>query len=192
MTAATSVTRPFSNRSSRRFPLRWLVFAPLVTAPLALAAQGDPVTTATREAAKDMSKNLLAAAEAMPAAKYGFKPTAGQMTFGELIAHIQDDNRITCASIAGSAPAAAVPLKPTEPKEKLVQALKRSFSACDSALAQLADAKMGDSVTWYGQKASRASAALGLLMDWSDHYSQQAGYLRLNGVLPPTARKGGM
>jgi len=24
--------------------------------------------------------------------------------------------------------------------------------------------------------------------DWADHYSQEANYLRLNGVLPPTAR----
>jgi len=25
--------------------------------------------------------------------------------------------------------------------------------------------------------------------DWADHYSQQAVYLRLNGQLPPTAKK---
>jgi hypothetical protein len=25
--------------------------------------------------------------------------------------------------------------------------------------------------------------------DWADHYSQMAIYLRLNGVLPPTARR---
>jgi hypothetical protein len=25
--------------------------------------------------------------------------------------------------------------------------------------------------------------------DWADHYSQQAIYLRLNGLLPPTAKK---
>jgi hypothetical protein len=24
--------------------------------------------------------------------------------------------------------------------------------------------------------------------DWADHYSQLANYLRLNGILPPTAR----
>jgi hypothetical protein len=25
--------------------------------------------------------------------------------------------------------------------------------------------------------------------DWADHYSQLANYMRLNGLLPPTARK---
>jgi len=27
--------------------------------------------------------------------------------------------------------------------------------------------------------------------DWEDHYSQMAIYLRLNGLLPPTAKKAG-
>jgi hypothetical protein len=26
-------------------------------------------------------------------------------------------------------------------------------------------------------------------VDWADHYSQSAIYLRLNGLLPPTAKK---
>ncbi len=45
----------------------------------------------------------------MPAGKYGFKPTPAQRTFGELIVHIEGDNRITCAAISGAAP-------PAEPK----------------------------------------------------------------------------
>jgi hypothetical protein len=32
-------------------------------------------------------------------------------------------------------------------------------------------------------------AFIGLIADWADHYGQQAIYLRLNGVLPPTARE---
>jgi hypothetical protein len=31
-------------------------------------------------------------------------------------------------------------------------------------------------------------ALVGLVDDWSDHYSQLAMYLRLNGILPPTAK----
>jgi hypothetical protein len=30
---------------------------------------------------------------------------------------------------------------------------------------------------------------VGLVTDCANHYSQQAIYLRLNGVLPPTAKK---
>jgi hypothetical protein len=36
---------------------------------------------------------------------------------------------------------------------------------------------------------SRAETMFITTGDWADHYSQVAIYLRLNGVLPPTAKK---
>ena len=164
-----------------------LAFACVVT-PAALLAQGNPVSNAVRELAREKSKNLLAAAEAMPADKYGFKPTPAQISFGELIAHIQGDNRTTCAAIGGATPAVEAKPAPTDGKEKLVPALQRSLAFCDAALARVTDAKLGDLVSYYGHNASRAVAFIGLIADWADHYGQQAIYLRLNGVLPPTAR----
>ncbi len=74
----------------------------------------------------------------------------------------------------------------------LVTALQRSLAFCDGALAQVTDARLGEMVSYYGHSAPRAAAVLGLVVDWSDHYGQQAVYLRLNGVLPPSARQGGM
>ncbi len=70
----------------------------------------------------------------------------------------------------------------------LVAALRRSLVFCDSALASVSDAQLGDSVSWYGDRVPRARALVGLAQDWSDHYAQLAIYLRLNGVVPPTAR----
>lgn len=172
--------------------LSGLALLSLAASPVALAAQGNPVSNAAREIARANGRNLLAAAQAMPADKYGFKPTPAQMTFGELIAHIVDDSQITCTAIGGIAPAAAAKLAPTDPKEKLVAALQTSIAFCTAALAKTTDAQMGAMVSYYGQNSPRASAVLGLVDDWADHYSQQAIYLRLNGILPPTARQGGM
>ena len=163
-----------------------VVFASVVT-PLSLLAQGNPVSHAVRELAREKGKNLLAAAEAMPADKYGFKPTPAQMTFGELIIHIQGDNRTTCAAIGGAKPAVEAKLAPSDGKTKLVPALQRSLAFCDAALAPVTDATLGDLVSYYGHNAPRVDAFIGLVMDWADHYGQQAIYLRLNGVLPPTA-----
>jgi len=51
------------------------------------------------------------------------------------------------------------------------------------------------SLTYEGKtyKRVRAGMVLGHAMDLADHYSQLANYMRLNGMLPPTAlpRKGG-
>lgn len=166
-----------------------LVGLVLVVASDPASAQAPPVSSAIRNFAERSARNLLAAAQAMPADKYRFRPTKAQMTFAELIAHIQHDNRTTCSALSGIKPAAEANLSPTDPKEKLVAALQRSLTFCNSALTRLSDANLGDPVSWYGDKTTRVTAAIGLLTDWADHYGQQAIYLRLNGVLPPTARK---
>jgi len=40
-----------------------------------------------------------------------------------------------------------------------------------------------------GRTMSRAAVETLTVGDWADHYSQTAIYLRLTGVLPPTAKK---
>jgi uncharacterized damage-inducible protein DinB len=169
---------------------RSLILLLVVAAPASLAAQGNPVSDAVRESAGDGGKHLLAAAEAMPADRYGYKPTAAQMTFGELVAHIGHDNRITCGAIGGATADGDSALAPTAAKTALVAALRRSLAVCDAALARANDAGLGEVVTYYGQRATRAAAMIGLVTDWANHYGQEAMYLRLNGVLPPTARGG--
>ena len=68
-------------------------------------------------------------------------------------------------------------------------AIRASFVYCDSALARVDETKLADQIPFYGGRmASRFQALLSLSMDWADHYSQQAMYLRLNGLLPPSAR----
>ena len=169
--------------------LSTLFIAAVVASPL--AAQGNPVSTAVQRMGRGHAKNLLAAAQAMPADKYNFKPTPAQMTFGEVIAHIADDNGITCGAIGGKK-LDAPKVSGTDGKDKLVAALQASLTFCNAALAGLADAKLGETVSWYGSSTTRAMAAVGLIDDWSDHYAMQAIYLRLNGVLPPSAQQGGM
>jgi hypothetical protein len=78
----------------------------------------------------------------------------------------------------------------TDSKDKLVDALKTSFEYCNSAVAKADDAKLGDTVELYGGKQGpRAFVFFALTNDWADHYSAAAMYLRLNGLLPPTAKK---
>src|SRR6266436_6468263 len=132
----------------RAFP-SFAVLALAVT-PVIITAQTNPVSNTARELARETSTNLLAAAQAMPADKYGFKPTPAQRTFGELIVHIEGDNRITCAAISGATPDAEPKLSAADPKEKLVAALQRSLAFCDAALAQVTDARLGEMVSYYG------------------------------------------
>ena len=69
--------------------------------------------------------------------------------------------------------------------------LKESFAFCQRALEQLNDANIGEqtSMTFNNntRTVTRAAMALGHALDMADHYSQIANYMRLNGMLPPTA-----
>ena len=51
------------------------------------------------------------------------------------------------------------------------------------------DTKLADPVSMFGMNTNRAMAVLITVADWSDHYSQEANYLRLNNILPPTAQR---
>jgi uncharacterized damage-inducible protein DinB len=157
----------------------------------ASAAQGGaPVSDALRADAARAAKNLVAAAEEMPADKYGYKPTPAQMSVGDIVAHLSGGNEFLCSSISGvAAPKRAEPAKGAS-KDKLIARLKESFQFCDAALAKLDDSSLGAEVPWFEGKATRAKVILAASADWADHYSQLANYLRLNGLLPPTAKKG--
>jgi hypothetical protein len=172
---------------------KWKLSAFMMLLPLAASAQGggNPASKEFRMFVTHHTKILIDAAEAMPADKYGYKPTAAQWTFGAVVAHIAGDNQITCSAIAGTAPPKSPEPSATASKEVLVSALKSSLTFCEGAVAKVNDGMLGDSVTYYDHRAPRVSPLVGLVEDWSDHYGQLAGYLRLNNVLPPTAKEGG-
>jgi hypothetical protein len=162
----------------------------LASSTFGFAQAKNPVTGVVREILPRQQKNLIAAAEEMPADKFGYKPTPPQMSFAKLVMHITESNNYLCAK-AGDVPAPKSPaLKETDDKDKLVSALKASFDFCSAALAKVDDSKLGDTVELYGgRKGPRAFALFALSNDWADHYSAAAMYLRLNGMLPPTAQK---
>lgn len=159
----------------------------------ALAQQAqNPVSNALRMELQRAQRNLVAAAEAVPADKYGYKPTEAQMTFGHLVLHVAGSNDFMCGSISGIKPPERAKLQDTDAKDVLVARIKDSFAFCTTALASVEDSQMGGMVPFFGgRQVTRAAAVLGLTGDWYDHYSASAIYMRLNGMLPPTARRAG-
>jgi hypothetical protein len=161
--------------------------------PMAAPAQdmaANPLSATLRGTFDRLSKNLVATAEEMPEAKYGYHPTPEEMTFGKTIEHVAQVNNFACAKVSDM-PAPLGP-KATEAdgKDKLVAGLKASMEYCARAFSNLADTKLTEPVTLYGGKQStRLGAVLEVNNDLIDHYAALAVYLRLNGLLPPTAQK---
>jgi uncharacterized damage-inducible protein DinB len=180
--------------------LALVLLALTLTSPGPLSAQQpftpstNPVSDAVRTLLAREAKNLVASAELMPADKYAYQPTPAQMTFGQLVAHIVQTNDFLCAAISGTnppmTPAELKKLSGTDPKDMLVAAIKQSFTYCTEGLAKVQDSTLGEEVSMLGRKTgmSRAAAMVTIATDWTDHYSTAASYLRLNGILPPTAQ----
>jgi uncharacterized damage-inducible protein DinB len=181
----------------RRRNMRKTVFLVLIMVtflPVATFAQAQtsktPVSDAVRTLLDRASKNLVAAADEMPADKYTFHPTPDQVTFGHLVVHMTNSNNFLCSKISGMAPPASVKLVDTDTKDKLMDGLKASFDFCNQALAKVDDSNLGEELTLFGGRtATRAAAMIALTNDFADHYSTAASYLRANGLLPPTAQK---
>jgi hypothetical protein len=154
------------------------------------AAQADtsPVSSAVKSILERRVKVTIGAAEAMPADKYSYRPTPDQMTFGHLVLHTLDTNNFLCSSIAGTA-GPSEKLADTDSKEKLVAALKSSFDYCAQVLAKTDDSNLAEQVPFFGGgKISRVGAMIVLTDAAFDHYSMAAMYLRLNGLVPPSAQ----
>jgi uncharacterized damage-inducible protein DinB len=170
---------------------------PAQQAPTAAQA-ANPITSVFRNRTLALHRNLAQAFDSIPESKFGYKPTPAQLSIGYIAQHLANDNYFFCNNFGDTK--ATRPARDTEtadslkakwPKDTLVSKLKASFAFCESAYAQLDDAKLGDEITMtFGgnsRKVPRANMVLGHVVDMADHYSQLANYMRLNGMLPPTA-----
>ena len=162
----------------------------LIGSVASFAQSKDPVSDALRQMLGGRAKNTIAAFEEMPADKYNFQPTPAQMTFGHLAAHVVESNYYFCANVGNVPEPKMTELKGSEGKDALVAAVKSSFDFCSTALTKASDSTMAGDITWFdGKPRARAWAFLGLASSMADHYGMAAIYLRLNGLLPPTAKK---
>lgn len=148
--------------------------------PALLSAQDNLKTTVTQRYFNGVRRNLEAAAEAMPPAKYGFKLTDGQMSFAEWINHSTQRNYADCATLKGeAAPEAAKRAAGLKDKTEVSQLLKDSFAYCAAALESVDDQKVLAS-------PQMTYALLHIVVHNNEIYGNIAGYLRSNGIVPPS------
>lgn len=179
----------------------------LLVIPATLAAQqppapntaGGPMTTVFRNRFGTLYRYLPQAFDSIPADKFGYKPTPAQQSIGYVAQHLANDNYFFCnqfgdkkATRPEDETATPDSVKQHWPKDKLVASLKASIAFCQDALAQVEDAKLADQVTITApngqtRQGTRIAYLVGHAMDMQDHYAQIANYMRLNGMLPPSA-----
>jgi hypothetical protein len=152
----------------------------LALAATAADAQNHLTSTATERYFNVVRRNLEASADAMPADKYAFRLTAGQMTFAEWLNHSTQRNYSDCAVMKGEpVPEGEKLAASLKEKAEVSKALKDSFAYCTDALKGMDDQKAGSS-----DKVSYAF--LHLVVHNNEIYGNVVGYLRVSGIVPPS------
>jgi uncharacterized damage-inducible protein DinB len=145
--------------------------------------------------------DIVSAAEAMPADKYGFAPTEGEFsgvrTFGRQVKHLAATNYILAAAALGQDPPPdagdeAGP-ETVRTKDEVLRYLRGSFTALGNAIAAIDDhtiaVRSSPISPLQGGSATRLALIVEALIHSFDHYGQMVVYLRLNGVVPPASRR---
>jgi hypothetical protein len=146
-------------------------------------------------------KRLVDVAEAMPAQRYGFAPSAGEFkgvrTFAEQLKHIAADNYLLGAGILGKESPADVGegergASSVQTKAEIIAYLKDSFTYMHRAAAAIDDTKHPIPTPgispWPEGTATRLGVAIEDCVHSWDHYGQLVEYLRMNGIVPPASR----
>ena len=159
------------------------LFLPLLLLTTTLSAQN--LTPAGQRYFNSVRRNLEASADAMPAEKYSFRLTPGQMTFAEWLNHSTQRNYSDCAILKSeSAPVAAQKAATLKEKAEVSQALKDSFAYCAEALKGMDDPKAVSS-------PEVSNAFLHIVVHNNEIYGNIVGYMRSSGIVPPsTAARG--
>jgi hypothetical protein len=144
------------------------------------ALEAQHLSTAAERYFNIIRRNLETSADSMPAEKYGFRLTPGQMTFAEWLNHATQRNYTDCALLKSEAvPEGEQKAATLKDKAEVAKALKDSFAYCAEALKATDDQKVTSS-----DKVS--NAFLHIVVHNNEIYGNIVGYLRVSGIVPPS------
>ena len=147
-------------------------------------------------------KNVVDAAEAMPAEKYDFTPASLNIpgsaykdvrTFAQLVKHTATGNYRYWTTVTGDKMPDNIKSAngPDELKTKaeIIQFLKDSFALGHRAAKTLTPENALEQVQFFRGQSARLYVASGAIIHAADEYGQMVEYLRMNGIVPPASRQ---
>jgi uncharacterized damage-inducible protein DinB len=150
---------------------------------------------------KSVETQIVSAADAMPAVKYGFAPEDGEFkgvrTFSQQVKHLAATNHILAAAALGEEPPRdagdeAGP-ESVRTKAEILNYLNESFAHLGKAIDAIGEKNAIVKSSPISPLPAKATTRLGLtveaLIHAFNHYGQMVEYLRMNGVVPPASRR---
>jgi|SRR5215471_13226403 len=151
------------------------------------------------------TRQTVAMAQAIPMAKYDWRPDAKARCVREVFVHIATGNFMLLDMIGVPAPIdlyAGLPaggqerimgmiqrndeiVAGTRDKDTVVALLKRSLQQVERSFTDAGDNELERRVHFFGEETTVRRAYLRLLAHTHEHMGQMIGYLRFNGIAPP-------
>jgi hypothetical protein len=133
--------------------------------------------------------NLTLAAEKLPEADYGFKPSsmAEVRTYGQLFGHVANAQFNACSAARGVPnPNMGVNNEQKTVRAEIMKALADSFAFCDPAFAALTEANGAEIMTQGRGQVARSAILAGLIAHSNEMYGTAGVYMRAKNVVPPS------
>lgn len=127
-------------------------------------------------------------AEAIPADKYTWRPSADVRTIAEVFLHASAAN-YNLYKLVGTPTPPSVDTKTLEQsttdKAKVIATLKASYAHAKKAILAMPDADLEKIIPWNGGKITERGVLLYIVQHIAQHLGQQIAYARSIGVAPP-------
>ena len=184
-----------------RLTRRVVLLAAALTAATSLPARAQQASLATDLMAdlKEVHEKLAGLARAIPADKYAWRPAEGVRSVGEVLTHVAADNYLMPGGVGVPAPASTginvADYKTVQAyeqrkvtRDEIVADLDASFSHLEKALQGTTAARMGETVTFFGQQTTAQRMWVATVTHLHEHLGQMIAYARSNGVTPPWSK----
>lgn len=177
-------------KSSVRFLALAALLLPGALHAQAATTEANAAVNTSRMLWQQLTGYITAAAEELPESSYAYRPTEQVRSFGQLVGHVAGAQNMICAAALGEPqPAEDAVEKAANSKAALVAALKASTEYCARAYAQT-DAAAQGKTKLFGQEQTRLYALMLNATHNGEHYGNMVTYLRINGIVPPSSRRG--
>jgi uncharacterized damage-inducible protein DinB len=184
----------------KKMLLSALVLAMCLTAgTMGVWAQNYSATTDTTAPSYDMKaqslqdlgvvqKKFVDLANALPADKLTWRPTADSRSFAEVFLHVSGE-RYQILALGGTEPPAGFDgktyEKSTTDRAKIVEELNKSWEFTQKTINGMTNADFAKLLPKLGPQANAGDVIYILVADAHEHLGQVVAYARENGIVPP-------
>ncbi len=141
---------------------------------------------------KDAEGKLVQLSDAVPEAKYSWRPGKDVRSSGEVFMHVAAAN-YGLPSFIGVKPPEGFDFmtyeKSLTKKADIQKALKDSFAHMEGALMNATDEDLDKPAEFFGMKTTVRGTYMLLLSHCHEHLGQSIAYARVNGITPPWTAK---